>query len=105
MFTEEGDKIEQAKLLIGQAIALVGEGGIAELLRTKANANIQDALIALRSTEWWTKTIQHAIHAPRTTEVTLLMKLIDKAVATPVARKGDEDDGFQLKIVHEYKKE
>ena len=93
-------KMEQAQALLLQAITLVGEDGVGTLMSKRGNANIQEALVIMRSSSWWAACIKDAIQQPRTTEASLIAKLIDKAIATPLARKPEEDEGFKLIIEH-----
>lgn len=97
---EQNVQVAQTKLR--EVLALVGEDGLVDLVAESASASLRDALMRLRSSDWWTLTLREAITTPAQYNTTLLCKLVDKAIPTPQSIKLDPESGFTLKIEHVY---
>ena len=93
-------QVAQAKLR--EILALVGEDGLVDLVAESASASLRDALMRLRSSDWWTVTLRAAITTPAQYNTTLLCKLVDKAIPTPQSVRLDSGDEFKLVIEHTY---
>ena len=97
---EQSMFVAQSKLR--EILVLVGEQGLVALVAEAASANLRDALIRLRSSDWWTTTIRDAITAPQEYNTQILCKIMDKTTPTPQSIKIDTEDGFKLIIEHAY---
>ena len=72
------------------------------MIAEAAGARLRDALLRLRSSEWWTTTLREAIATPQQYNTQLLCKLLDKAIPTPQSVRLDPEGGFRLVIEHVY---
>lgn len=94
----EDDKLAQARALIQQAIALVGESDFTTLVETAGQERLRNAVARLMSEQWWQQTLKVAMTNPGKYNTQLLCKLLDKAVPTQQAAKQGVDEGFKLVI-------
>lgn len=94
--------VQTAQAKLREILSLVGEDGLVDLVAESASAHLRDALLRLRSSDWWTVTLREAITTPTLYNTTLLCKLVDKAIPTPQSLRLDTESGFKLIIEHRY---
>ena len=94
--------LAEARQQLDVILEKVGEDGLADLIVEAAGARLRDALLRLRSSEWWTDTLREAIATPQQYNTQLLCKLLDKAIPTPQSVRIDPEGGFRLVIEHVY---
>ena len=90
----------EARRLIAEVIALIGERGLKEILLERASATLNAALVVLHSSPWWETTIQTAVADPRARNAQMLCKLLDKLLPTPQRVQMGMEEGFKLIIEH-----
>ena len=94
-----------ARLKLDAILEGIGEDGLADLIAEAAGARLRDALLRLRSSEWWSPPLREAIATPQQYNTQLLCKLLDKAIPTPQSVRLDPEGGFRLVIEHVYPQE